>query len=103
MLTMRDMTSFQQLSETKREVQMAQMVSSTVSHEMMTPLGCVEDFAERIKVSNNKEEVLEWCALIIRAVCMLRFGMRDMLDRSHINRGTFSTNLEVCRPYELLS
>ena len=52
-LNIRDMTSFQELSESKREVEMSQMLSSTVTHEVMTPLNCVETFTRCIQQAED--------------------------------------------------
>lgn len=94
MVTIRDMTDIHKLSETSRENQITKMLAATVTHEMMTPLNCIVTFVRSILAAKNAQQVSYFANLIERTTKMLRLNMRDLLDRSLLEVGTFKANLQ---------
>lgn len=92
MVTIRDMTDIHRLSETSRENQITKMLAATVTHEMMTPLNCIVTFVRAIVSARNAKQVQYFANLIERTTKMLRLNMRDLLDRSLLEVGTFKPN-----------
>lgn len=71
------------------------MLNSTVTHEMMTPLSCVATFAERLATQIQDPRHRSYAKLIHRTSKLLKNYIRDLLDRSLIEKGKLILNLEV--------
>lgn len=68
-----DETKKHEFDRARMEVQLLNLLTSNVSHEMLTPLGCMTMFAERIVSSNRLERNKEHAKLIVHSSNMLTF------------------------------
>lgn len=93
MLSVRDLTDIYRLQKSVQDKEVSRMLAATLTHEMMTPLDCIGTFARRILTSKTEKEARHFADLIATSSKMLRLQMRNMLDRSLLEAGTFKLNL----------
>lgn len=65
------------------------MLANTVTHEMMTPLNCVDTFTRCIRQADDFDMICYYCDLVCHTTAMLKFNMRSMLDSNLIKKGIF--------------
>ena len=75
MLTIRDVTKLIQAEKVETENQFFNTLTSTVTHEMMTPINCIITFARAITNSEKSQA-------IINVATLLKLNLKDLLDRS---------------------
>jgi hypothetical protein len=65
---------------------------------MMTPLSCIIQFAVHLVVAGEgNKEITGKAELIEKSAKLLKLNLKDLLDRSLIEKGKFEPNLEsVC-------
>jgi signal transduction histidine kinase len=61
---------------------MLQLLQSNVTHEMMTPLNCIVKFAQQLLGKLSLEEDRKFAKLIIQSGSLLKFQVKDLLDKS---------------------
>jgi len=71
------------------------MLNATVSHEMMTPLGCIISFAEHLSESLRGDlPKFEKAQIIFKTAKLLRMNLKDLLDRSLLENGRLEPTYE---------
>ena len=66
---------------------MLNLLTANVTHEMTTPLSCIISFADTIGGESNQEEVCKVAKMINNVATMMKFQVRDLLDRRLLERG----------------
>ena len=66
---------------------MLNLLTANVTHEMTTPLNCIISFSETMGNLSDQEEVCKIAVLINNTATMMKFQVRDLLDRSLLERG----------------
>jgi signal transduction histidine kinase len=87
MLTIRDISKLRDLEQAHAKNDYLNMLTSTVTHELMTPLNCVLTFATTICSKVKNEFVRIQAKLIIDSVSLMRLQVRDLLDRARAEHG----------------
>ena len=71
------------------------MLNATVSHEMMTPLGCIISFADNLSESLRADlPKFEKARTIFKTAKLLRMNLKDLLDRSLLENGRLEPAFE---------
>jgi signal transduction histidine kinase len=56
-LTVYDLSKVNEVASLKAKAKSLELMSSTVSHEMLTPLKCIISIADRLKLSDIDEDI----------------------------------------------
>ena len=79
-----------------------QNITSTVSHEMRTPLGTIQQFVMLLMTLGpsavDRKQAKHFLHLIKYQVSMLLGYVNDLLDLKQINQGVFEQNVTVFDP-----
>lgn len=94
-MTLRDISKIQQLTQLKSENEMLGLLSSSVSHEMLTPLKCIISVAYRVKGLFHDAKSKEMVETIISAAGLTLNQVKCNLDRGLIDKKTFTPSLEM--------
>ena len=73
MLVLQDITLFSELEQVKNNNKALNMLSSTISHEMLMPLSCIIAFAEECLEASQDEQVNSKVASISSTAKLLRY------------------------------
>jgi signal transduction histidine kinase len=95
MLTIRDVSKLHDLEQAEAKNNYLNMLNSTVTHELMTPLNCILTFANSIYNALPKGEIKNQSKLIIHSTSLMRLQVRDLLDRTYAEKGTLNFNLQA--------
>ena len=68
---------------------MRNMLAHLVTHEMITPLNCILTFCRRLVDENDPQRRREILALCKQSTLLLRYVLRDLLDKNQIESGQF--------------
>jgi len=94
-MTLRDISKIQQLTQLKSENEMLGLLTSSVSHEMLTPLKCIISVAYRVKGLFHDLKHKEMVETIISAAGLTLNQVKCNLDRGLIDKKTFTASLEM--------
>lgn len=94
MLTIRDITFQQKLQEQRQLNEINKMLTATVSHELMTPLNCIDTFGTAIEKKLDPQRTRHYVSLIKKTAKLMKLSVRDLLDKSLIECGRFEAWLE---------
>jgi signal transduction histidine kinase len=78
------------------------MLTSTVTHELMTPLNCILTFANSIKNTVKDEVPKTFARKIIRSSKLMKLQVHDLLDRTRAEKGELNFNVEGCNLQEVI-
>lgn len=73
MLTVRDVTMMYQLEEALSLNKYLDMLTATISHEILTPLNCIITFSNALRRKTNEEEILQLAKKIHGSSTLCRF------------------------------
>lgn len=65
-------------------------LTSTVTHEMMTPLNCIITFGRSLLTTKYKAKA----KVIVNVAQLIKMNLKDLLDRSLIENGKLVPNFE---------
>lgn len=102
MLMLRDLSQYYELNRVKAEANNLKFINSTTTHEMMTPLSCVVLFAERLMNQLTEPKHQRYATLVWRTGKLLKSYIRDLLDRSLIEKGKLTLNYTVSSVAEIV-
>ena len=88
-----DLTSLKQVSKLRNKNSLLELLASNVSHEMMTPLNCMIYLADKLVAflikDNEKSQIAR---LIKNSANMMKFQVKDLLDRSLLGNKALEPN-----------
>ena len=99
MLTIRDVSKLLSVEKIESENKFFNTLTSTVSHEMMTPLNCIITFGRSLL--NTKYHAK--AKVIVNVAQLIKMNLKDLLDRSLIENGKLVPNFERHNLYQLIS
>ena len=94
-MLLRDVTEFQQLQDERNKVQMMKMLHTTVSHDVMSPMHNIQQFADKMLETArvlNFEETAKYHNLICESAKLVTSFAKDLLDQELIDHGSFVPN-----------
>jgi K+-sensing histidine kinase KdpD len=94
MLTIRDVTKLRDLQQAEKQNEYLNMLTSTVTHEMMTPLNCILTFAKSIIDFKSSRKVTEEAGMIFKSTSLMKLYVSDLLDRTRAQTGTLNFKFE---------
>ena len=93
--TFRDITNLKKLAKIEAENKLLQLLSSSVTHEMVTPLKCIINFSESlIKELRNSPKKTE-AELILTTSILLLAQTKLLLDKNMLEHDLFVPNFEI--------
>ena len=93
--TFRDVTNIKKLARIEADNKLLQLLSSSVTHEMVTPLKCIINFSESlIKELRNSPKKIE-AELILTTSKLLLAETKLLLDKNMLEHDLFIPNLEI--------
>lgn len=73
MLTIRDLSKIRDLKQEKMQNQYLNMLNATVSHEVMSPLNCIQTFAKNLEQNLPKSTSRNQAQMIYYAAGLMKF------------------------------
>lgn len=99
MLTIRDVDKLLSVEKIESENKFFNTLTSTVSHEMMTPLNCIITFGRSLLNSQFQAKA----KVIVNVAQLIKMNLKDLLDRSLIENGKLVPNYENHNLHQLIS
>ena len=93
MLTTLDLTQSLQLQNSRQNVNYLNLLTSTVSHEMLTPLNCAVRFSSWL-VNSKDDYVSGFAKIISNSLAICKFQVLDLLDRGRISKDEVNLHFE---------
>ena len=94
MLTTLDLTQSLQLQNARQNVRYLDLLTSTVSHEMLTPLNCAVTFSNML-VNSKDKFTSELAIRISNSVTICKFQVLDLLDRGNFSKEKFKLYFQI--------
>jgi CO dehydrogenase/acetyl-CoA synthase delta subunit len=92
-LTIRDITEIDRFAKVSAANKMLSLLTSTVTHEMITPLKCVIQFGTTLLKSKDPN-VLKEAELIVSTAKLLLSQVKLTLDKNMLDNNAFVPNFE---------
>ena len=74
---------------------MLTLLTSSVTHEMITPLKCIIQFTVSVLQRTNDPEKRKDLELVLMTAQLLLAQVQLLLDRNMLEKGIFTSNLEM--------
>ena len=97
MIVIKDLTELIQYQETESTHNFFELMTATVSHEMLTPLNSVLALLSSLIRSVTEPKLLMTLRIINSSSCMLRYLVNDMVDLFQIKNNQFKQNIRRVR------
>lgn len=83
-LTIEDISVHSQLEETKRNNKVLNLLTNSVSRELLTPISCVVELGQNIKQDEDMSlpEMREKVSVMLNAGKLLDIQVKSLLDKS---------------------
>jgi signal transduction histidine kinase len=94
-LTVRDITQIERLAKLSADNKMLSLLTSSVTHEMITPLKCIIEFALRILNISKDPALVKEARLIVSTSKLLLSQVKLSLDKNMLDNGLFAPNFEI--------
>ncbi len=93
-----------ELKKEKNLDQLRKQFIAHVSHELQTPISIIQGYAEGLKdrVVTNSEDMIFYCDIIMDEADKLSGIVKDLLDLSQLESGTFRVEIRPFRFMELM-
>jgi signal transduction histidine kinase len=102
-LSLNDIKSLKQVSALKTENNLLNLFTANVSHEMMTPLNCVIYFSDILIEFFKTDKVhRQQVKMIKHGANMIKFQVKDLLDRSLLEKNLLTPNFTTSNLNELI-
>lgn len=95
-LTIRDISAQKELKKSEEKNSLLNLLTSSVSHELMTPIRCIITFATLLLNSLKNEAQKNKATNIINTGKLLQSQIKMLLDRSLLENGQFRPQLQNC-------
>jgi len=92
MLTFRNITQIKENARLNADNKMLQLMSSAVSHEMITPIKCILAMTEDLPAAQSSGDIKRSADLIIVTAQMLLNQIKTNLDRVLLDNNTLQLN-----------
>lgn len=94
-VTFKDVSAIKEISKLSADNKMLNLLSSQISHEMLTPLRCIIQITNQVKdgFSNNSTEYYN-LKVVSNTANIVLSQIKGNLDKSLINANQFQPNLE---------
>ena len=99
MLTIRDVSKLLSVEKIESENRFFNTLTSTVTHEMMTPLNCIITFGRSLLNTQYQAKA----KVIVNVAQLIKMNLKDLLDRSLIENGKLVPNFEKHNLHKLIS
>jgi signal transduction histidine kinase len=100
---MRDITEIRKFSKVQENNKMLTMLTSSVTHEMITPLKCIIQFALSVLQKTSDPSKRKDLELVLMTAQLLLSQVKLLLDRNMLEKGIFTSNLEMLPFNETIS
>jgi signal transduction histidine kinase len=74
---------------------MLTLLTSSVTHELITPLKCIIQFTVSVLQRTNDPEKRKELELVLMTAQLLLSQVKLLLDRNMLEKGIFTSNLEM--------
>lgn len=91
-LNITDLTSFKQVDQLKVQNNFLNLLTANVSHEMDSPLNCINVFAEKIILTSKNETHKSYASMMKNSASLIKFQVKTLLDRSLLENKMFTPN-----------
>ena len=98
MLTIRDVSKLLNVEKIEQENKFFNKLTSTVTHEMMTPLNCIMTYARSLFGTQFDTKA----KTIVNVASLIKMNLKDLLDRSLIENGKLKPTFEKNNLFQLL-
>jgi hypothetical protein len=92
-LTIRDISEINNYAKVSAENKMLSLLTSSVTHEMITPLKCIIQFGTTLLKSNDPHVVKE-AELIVSTAKLILSQVKHILDKNMLDNNTFTPSFE---------
>jgi light-regulated signal transduction histidine kinase (bacteriophytochrome) len=82
MVSIRDVTLFKDLRDTQNKNQYLNMLTATVTHELMSPINCIITFSKTIYSTLPNDIVKHSSKKIFDCATLMKMHVRSLLDRA---------------------
>lgn len=93
-MTVCDITEIDKLAKLSADNKMLSLLTSSVTHEMITPLKCIIEFAQNILKISKNAKLLKEARLILSTSKLLLSQVKLILDKNMLDNDLFTPNLE---------
>ncbi len=93
-MTVRDITQIDKLAKLSADNKMLTLLTSSVTHEMITPLKCIIEFALSILKNTKDPTLVKEARLILSTSKLLLSQVKLSLDKNMLDNGLFAPNFE---------
>ena len=93
MLTIRDLTAQLKLEQAVQKSSLLSLLTSSVSHELITPIRCMVTFGNELVSSNLKDKNKRKASLIVNTGKLVLTQIKMLLDRNMLENGNFSPQI----------
>lgn len=98
MLTIRDVSKLLAIEKIKEENNFFNKLTSTVSHEIMTPLNCIITYARTLFGTSFDAKA----RIIVNVSQLIKMNLKDLLDKSLLENGKLKPIFEEHNLFQLL-
>ena len=93
-LTVCDITEIDKFAKLSSDNKMLSLLTSSVTHEIITPLKCIIEFAQNIIKISKDPKVLKEAKLILSTTKLLLSQVKLLLDKNMLDNDLFTPNYE---------
>ena len=86
------MTNYEKFQVTKRNLDLMQMLTTTISHEMMAPLNCIKMILSGLLEKEMDDPSQRLLKIIQNSTKLLFFYMKQLLDKGLLESDSFKAN-----------
>jgi signal transduction histidine kinase len=92
-LTIRDLTAQLKLEQAEQKSSLLSLLTSSVSHELITPIRCMVTFGNELVSSNLKDKNKRKASLIVNTGKLVLTQIKMLLDRNMLENGNFAPQI----------
>jgi signal transduction histidine kinase len=92
-LTIRDLTAQLKLEQAEQKSSLLSLLTSSVSHELITPIRCMVTFGNELVNSKLKDKNKRKASLIVNTGKLVLTQIKMLLDRNMLENGNFAPQI----------
>jgi len=92
-LTIRDLTAQLKLEQAEQKSSLLSLLTSSVSHELITPIRCMVTFGNELVNSKLKDKIKRKASLIVNTGKLVLTQIKMLLDRNMLENGNFAPQI----------
>ena len=101
-LLIKDVSTTEYLREVKQKNSLLNLLTSTMSHELLTPISCIISLAQSANKQSNESSIITKAALIMNTGKLVLSQIKMLLDKSLIENSQFILNLRPENVHEIV-